>query len=153
MKCSVAIFAVFALAVVASATIVPHPFPPIARAQLQQHQQQQERRGLAAGEDVWCDGCKTVIGAVDVWLRSNNTVTEIEKYLDTLCGLFDDTDFEPVCDQILNYSLETIIAWLEQEYPPSWICQKIGICAAPAFLPPLPAPAFQLPLAPKANAN
>src|SRR5690606_31741252 len=37
-----------------------------------------------------CDVCQTVVGAIESWLESNETVATIEQYLNQLCSLVPD---------------------------------------------------------------
>eukprot|EP01105_Mastigella_eilhardi_P001689 TRINITY_DN11_c0_g1_i1.p1 TRINITY_DN11_c0_g1~~TRINITY_DN11_c0_g1_i1.p1 ORF type:complete len:384 (-),score=122.32 TRINITY_DN11_c0_g1_i1:93-1244(-) len=85
-----------------------------------------------------CDLCKTLVGAIEGWVLSNKTVTEMEELLDQLCALLGDS-VEPVCDMIVKIGVESVVEWIENNENPTEICQQLMLC--PNTQAPAPAKA------------
>jgi len=75
-----------------------------------------------------CDICQTLIGAIEDWMENNKTETQIIDDFETLCYLV--PLWTDVCDQIVVYGVDKVIAYIENDQPPSVVCGEIGICAA-----------------------
>jgi len=60
-------------------------------------------------------------------LKNNNTIEEIEQFLDNDCNIFG--PFSSTCIQLVNTYLPVIVNYLEQDYPPNVICGLIGLCS------------------------
>jgi len=78
--------------------------------------------------DSVCDACTFLLNAVESWVESNRTITEIQNYLDTLCNLI--PGYSQVCDAMVDYELPTIIQWLENTENPHEVCTQLGLCSS-----------------------
>jgi hypothetical protein len=73
------LLALVVLSLVLAATSVPQP-----RANLQVN-------------DLKCSGCQILVGALETWVTSNSTVTEIVNLVTKICPLLDPSIREVVC--------------------------------------------------------
>mgnify|MGYP003874655885 CR=1 FL=1 len=74
---------------------------------------------------IKCDACELSITVIEKYLQSNHTVTELEQVIDNLCNK---TPYSQECSVIVDKYLLLIINLLEQEEPPSEICNQIHFC-------------------------
>jgi len=78
--------------------------------------------------DVQCDICIQVIALIENWVESNYTEEEIADFLDQACSLI--PGFSQVCEQIVDYGLQYIIQFIQENENSSQICQQIGLCSS-----------------------
>jgi len=76
-------------------------------------------------DDTQCSGCTTLVGAIEAWVASSATESEIEAALDTICQMV--PALGPACEAIVA-QLPTIIAYLEASDNATVVCQLIGLC-------------------------
>jgi len=81
-----------------------------------------------------CDDCVSLVGYIENWVENNATEAEIVQYLDTVCALI--PQYQDVCDLIVATEVPAIIQYLQQNQPPSVVCQEIGICTSRAPVTP-----------------
>jgi len=75
--------------------------------------------------DSSCSGCLTLVGAIESWIASSATESEIEAALDAICQLVPNLDAP--CEAIVS-QLPTIIAYLEADGNATVLCQLLGLC-------------------------
>lgn len=75
---------------------------------------------------VRCDVCDLSIIAIEDYLDSNHTITELEQSLDTICSK---TPLSTLCTSLVNSYLPQIITYLEQKENPQTICNQLGFCS------------------------
>jgi hypothetical protein len=75
-----------------------------------------------------CSGCEMLVSAIEGWVEQNATVAEITQYLDQLCALV--PGIGPVCTQFVNYGIEYVVAYINQNENPQQICTQMGFCTA-----------------------
>jgi len=92
-----------------------------------------------APQGLECDICTYVVTQVDTYLENNNTIEEIEQFLDNDCQIFG--PFSSTCITLVNTYLPDIVNYLEQDYPPSVVCQLIGLCGSSTTSSSAPTPA------------
>lgn len=76
--------------------------------------------------NVKCDVCDLSIIAIEDYLDSNHTLTELEQSLDAICSK---TPLSTVCTNLVNSYLPQIISYLEQKENPQTICNQLGFCS------------------------
>ena len=79
------------------------------------------------GGNVRCDFCDLSIIAIEDYLDSNHTLTELEQSLDSLCSK---TPLSSICTNLVNSYLPQIVAYLEQKENPQTICNQLGFCSS-----------------------
>lgn len=79
----------------------------------------------AKPKDVECDTCCSLVGAVEVWLASNATEVEIEKYLDKVCKIL---PYDDVCEILIETGVPELIEMLEEYETPQVVCTQLGMC-------------------------
>lgn len=87
---------------------------------------------IKATDSFECEGCQLIIGAMEDWLLDNVTMTTIEKYLDWLCYLL--PVYNTTCEQIVNYSVPTIIKFIKEFENPHVVCSQLGMCTKPRVI-------------------
>lgn len=75
---------------------------------------------------VRCDVCDLSVIAIEDYLDSNHTLTELEQSLDSLCSK---TPLSTICTNLVNSYLPQIVAYLEQKENPQTICNQLGFCS------------------------
>jgi len=80
---------------------------------------------------VVCDGCKILIDAIHAWVNCQSTRNFIDALFDKMCLLFQKTDFQPVCENIVNYGIDQVIQFVQSELSSDKVCTKIKACPAP----------------------
>jgi hypothetical protein len=73
-----------------------------------------------------CDVCDLSVIAIEDYLDSNHTLTELEQSLDLLCSK---TPLSTTCTNLVNSYLPQIIAYLKQKENPQTICNQLGFCS------------------------
>jgi len=73
-----------------------------------------------------CTSCSGIVSMVESFVASQSTETDIESYLDVICGLF--PQWTSSCDSIVSTYLPEIITLLEQDQTPQDVCSEIGFC-------------------------
>ena len=74
-----------------------------------------------------CDLCTFLVGEVETLLASGAVEQKIEIALDDICSHLLDP-MGGICMNVVSTYLPAIIQFLEQKYPASEICSKIGMC-------------------------
>ena len=82
--------------------------------------------GGGYGGDIRCDVCDLSVIAIEDYLDSNHTLTELEQSLDSLCSK---TPLSTTCTNLVNSYLPQIIAYLKQKENPQTICNQLGFCS------------------------
>ena len=98
---------------------------------------------VADGKEVLCDGCKIMVDAVHAWVNAPSMRNMIDSLFDKMCVLFNSTDFQPVCEDIVNYGIDKIIKFTQDKLTSERVCGLIKVCPAkeqvrtarPAILP------------------
>ena len=75
---------------------------------------------------VRCDVCDLSVIAIEDYLDSNHTLTELEQSLDSLCSK---TPLSTICTNLVISYLPQIVAYLEQKENPQTICNQLGFCS------------------------
>jgi cathepsin B len=79
--------------------------------------------------DTKCSLCNLVVGEVENLLASKIVEEKIETILDDLCDHLAGS-MSGICENLVNTYLPAIIQFVEDKYPASDICSKIGFCPA-----------------------
>jgi hypothetical protein len=45
-----------------------------------------------------------------------------------MCRLFKDTDFQPVCENILDFGIDKVIDYMQQKLSPEYVCGLVKLC-------------------------
>jgi len=77
-------------------------------------------------QDTNCDLCTYVVGLVENWLESNDTISTVVARLETFCSFV--PGFEQVCDQIVEYGVHEFVAYIENNEQPTTVCTQLGLC-------------------------
>jgi len=83
---------------------------------------------VVAKPEADCDICQTLVQAIEGWMEQNQTETQIEADLDTVCKYM--TIWDSVCETMVNTGVPQIVQWIETNEDPNVVCSQIGICAA-----------------------
>jgi len=75
-----------------------------------------------------CDDCETLIGFIENWVEQNATESQIVTYLEGICALV--PNYQVVCDTIVETEVPQIIKYIQQNQPPSVVCQELGLCSS-----------------------
>jgi len=78
---------------------------------------------------VSCGECELVVGIIEEWVEANNTLTEMQTYLDALCATIF-SGYEQTCDQIANQGLAQVVAWLKADESPQDVCTSLSLCTS-----------------------
>lgn len=81
----------------------------------------------AKAQNDTCSACITIVNAIEGWLQNTNNIAVIEQYFDTLCVLLGDP-FSQICADIVEFGIQDIINYINQNEPPTVVCQRIGAC-------------------------
>eukprot|EP01130_Rhizamoeba_saxonica_P001320 TRINITY_DN11197_c0_g1_i1.p1 TRINITY_DN11197_c0_g1~~TRINITY_DN11197_c0_g1_i1.p1 ORF type:complete len:227 (-),score=50.28 TRINITY_DN11197_c0_g1_i1:33-713(-) len=76
-----------------------------------------------------CPVCTLVVSAVEQWMESNATVTQIIAQAEQLCKLFGG-GFEQQCDAFVEQYVPQLVTWIEKNEPPSVFCKQVGLCSS-----------------------
>eukprot|EP01119_Soliformovum_irregulare_P008527 TRINITY_DN21646_c0_g1_i1.p1 TRINITY_DN21646_c0_g1~~TRINITY_DN21646_c0_g1_i1.p1 ORF type:complete len:185 (+),score=35.32 TRINITY_DN21646_c0_g1_i1:135-689(+) len=76
-----------------------------------------------------CSECELVVGLVEGWISNNNTVTEVEKLLDTFCK-WAPSSFQASCDAIIAQGVPWIYAYIQNNESPAQVCTQLGVCSS-----------------------
>jgi hypothetical protein len=77
-------------------------------------------------ETADCYMCQFVVNGIENYINKNATITEIEKYVESVCTVF--PSYEKICDSFIETYIPYVIESLEKEYPARVICQSMGYC-------------------------
>ncbi len=100
-----------------------------------------------------CNTCEMVIGAIESWIESNYTETEIIQLLEDVCSLV--PQFETMvssgnfhnfimplyvillyshckCDTLVEVGIAEVIQWIKQSEDPQTVCSQLGLCSSKA---------------------
>lgn len=75
-----------------------------------------------------CALCEYVVQAIESWVDSNATISEIEQYTLKLCALV--PSFSAVCDAIAQEGIEEVISLIQQYENPQAVCTQLGVCTS-----------------------
>lgn len=79
-----------------------------------------------------CDAC--LVGFEffkNIW-DFGPTEEVIEKLLDEICLMFpENTPFRTECQEFINKEFENLINWVDQDFPPKYICTMLNACDFP----------------------
>ena len=78
--------------------------------------------------DIYCEGCQIFVGAIEEWVKLNETETIIESKLEKLCNYL--PKYSYMCKSIIMTGLPKIIELIEKYENPSVICKQIGLCSS-----------------------
>ncbi|EGC32070.1 hypothetical protein DICPUDRAFT_155998 [Dictyostelium purpureum] len=94
--------------------------------------------------EVECPLCTYVASYAEQLIASNKTEEEIVGFLQNECGKLM-KKFSTECSDMVADYIPDIITMINNNFTPSQICQKIGLCPAPTNSPQaLPLPSFDL---------
>jgi saposin len=79
------------------------------------------------GSDSECTLCEYVVTEMETYLNENSTLTEIETFVEKICGMFH--GYETICQSLIKTYIPVIIEKLEADITPVEICTDIGICS------------------------
>jgi len=83
-----------------------------------------------------CDVCQYVVGEMETYLNGNSTLTEIETFVEKICGMY--PSYETTCQHLIKTYLPTVIEKLEADFTPEMICKDIHFCSATQLYGKLP---------------
>jgi len=89
-----------------------------------------ERKHESNGKEVLCDGCKIFVNAIHAWATCESTTNLIDSLFDKMCLIFNNTDFQPVCEDIVNYGVDKVIKFVFDELPAEKVCAFVKACPA-----------------------
>ncbi len=76
--------------------------------------------------NVRCDVCDLSVIAIEDYLDSNHTLTELEQSLHTICSK---TPLSSTCISLVNSYLPQIVTYLKQKENPQTVCNQLGLCS------------------------
>jgi len=82
------------------------------------------------GKEVLCDGCKILVNSIHAWVTSDSMIKAIDSLFDKMCLLFNNTDFKPVCEDIVNYGIDKVIEYVQKKLPADKVCSFVKACPA-----------------------
>jgi len=80
------------------------------------------------GGAIECSICSWLVGEVQTYVAENQTETEIETAIENDCGVFGPLD--GLCKTLVDDAVPDIINYLNQNYPPSQICDALNLCGS-----------------------
>jgi len=78
--------------------------------------------------DTNCFICEQVIGAIEGWIDSSSTISDIETSLDTLCSLV--PGFVATCDAIVEAGVPTVVNWIVTYENATVVCTQLQLCGS-----------------------
>lgn len=88
---------------------------------------------LAPNQDL-CSICKLLVSTIDMWLKENATVQQIEQRLESICNLLGKT-VAPMCDALVEAGVPEVINWIETHEDPHTVCYvQLKFCSNSSLL-------------------
>ena len=78
-------------------------------------------------QGIKCDICDLAVTAVENYLESNKTESQLQLMLDNVCTK---TPFSSDCQGLINQYLPKIIDLLEKQESPQVICEQLHFCSS-----------------------
>jgi len=73
-----------------------------------------------------CGDCQQIVAAVENWVATSSTESQIESYLDVACTLV--PQWTNLCDAVIAQSVPQIVSWAEANETPQTICTNLDVC-------------------------
>jgi hypothetical protein len=86
-----------------------------------------------------CAVCEYLVGLAEGYVTTNTTEQEFIQKLDKACGLF--PAFAPVCDQMIQFGVAELFAYIQADLTPSQACTLMKLCTSNSQDAPIPEPA------------
>jgi len=83
---------------------------------------------IKQARDTNCFLCEQVIGAIEGWIDSSSTISEIESNLQTLCSFV--PGFTATCDAIIDAGVPTVVNWIVKAENSTVVCGQLGVCGS-----------------------
>ena len=81
--------------------------------------------------DSVCDVCMVGFTVLeDIW-SYGPTVDAFESLLDYVCYIFPEGQWRSECDDFMDQEIDDLIQWVDNTFPPEYICTIIGSCEFP----------------------
>jgi len=77
---------------------------------------------------IECSICSWLVGEVQNYVAANQTETQIVTAIDADCSTFG--LLSGLCKSLVASAVPDIINYLDQKYPPSQICDLVGLCGS-----------------------
>jgi len=74
-----------------------------------------------------CQVCQLVITYVEEWVVQNNTLSEIEKKIERVCGIAP-PPINGYCDQVVVGYLPAMVNWIVRKEDPETFCSTTRLC-------------------------
>jgi len=75
----------------------------------------------------YCTICEFVLQAIDGYIESNTTISEIKQLLDSFCSLLP-PNFGDQCTDFVDNYLDLAIQWVVSNENPDAFCTQVGLC-------------------------
>lgn len=76
--------------------------------------------------DIECEGCTLLIGAIEKWIEQNDTETMIIKQFEKICSFL--PKYVKLCDSFIAFGIPKIIKFIENYETPALVCAQIKLC-------------------------